>query len=205
MEFHCGQAQCFKSECYNCNIYISLRDIEVGIDNLRVEISEISFDNDTWSYTIMGNKGAEDIWGYYISFLQERLTEEDYERLIPKEIFGDFQYPDDFVQELIARYYYDFIELVSKLSSRLAYQVLGVFLMKFGCKMPHFTKILILENSQWDDEKYQFTSQNDKRERKKYLKEFRRKIREYKEGIKVEIPWGSFSSVKKMPIDYMIS
>ena len=204
LDARCGQLQCYKSECDDCETNSSLRHIEVAIDNLKVEISEIEMDVDTWAYTIMGNKEAETTWDHYMSLLQSQITVEEYEKLYPEHFLGDFRFPDIFAKELIDRCYNKLVGLASKRKSRLAYQVLGVFLMKFGGRMTQDVRRLILKNSKWEHEKDQLINEQDKIEREKYLCDFREKVKNYKEGIKAKIPWGSFSSNERKSIDYLL-
>lgn len=204
LEARCGQLRCEESGCATCESYSSLRAIEGAIDNLKVKISEIEMDVYTWVYTIMGNKEAETTWDLYMSLLQDQITDEEYERLFPENFLGDFKFPDMSAKGLIDRCYNELVDLVSKQNSRLAYQVLGVFLMKFRGRMTQDIRILILKNSEWKDERNQLVSEQDKSERRKYLADFREKVKNYKEGIKTEIPWGSFSINERKSINYLL-
>ena len=84
---------------------------------------------------------------------------------------------------LIVRCFDELISFVREQHSRLAYLVLGWFLMFFGGKMTKEVKEQILKYSKWDYEKLQFKTEEEKKLRKKYPSEFREKIINYKELI----------------------
>jgi len=161
-------------------------------------------DVDTWSYTIMGNKEAERYWDDYMTLMHNRITDQEYKKLFPEHPLGDIKFPDAFARELIDRCYNDLVNLACKQKSRLAYQVLGIFLMQFGGRMTQDVRRLILKNSEWKDERDQLITKQGKIERKKYLFDFREKVKNYKEGINTKIPWGSFSNDERNTIDYLL-
>lgn len=99
-----------------------------------------------------------------------------------------FDLPDILVTELIERSYNELIDFVARKKSRLAYQVLGVLLMKYGGKITENVKTLILKYYKWEDEKDQLTNKNDINERKNYLFDFREKVKNYKDGVKAIVP-----------------
>lgn len=143
----------------------------------------------TWSYTIMGNSQANIFFARFNDIVDNALSD------IEKETLREIS--DERNKELIEQTYEDLVRLAIKQKSRLAYQVLGVYLMKFGAKMTNALKELILINSNWDDEKDQLFDEKDKAERFYYLSEFREAIKNYKEGVKTKITWESNNQVVK--------
>ncbi|MFX1346859.1 MAG: hypothetical protein ACFFAI_17315 [Promethearchaeota archaeon] len=133
----------------------------------------------TWSYTIMGNSDASTYWFMFSELIDSSLTEEERKalQLIPEKRWVS----------LIEERYEDLVEIAIKLKSRLAYQVLGVFLMKFGVKITNALKELILINSRWEDEKDQLFNEKDRAERFYYISEFCKAIQSYKEGVPTNI------------------
>ncbi len=158
-----------------------LSAIEKCIILLKNEISDLLLDMDTWAYTITGNCRAGHIWTDLVSILLDHQTSEEDEKYtdsLPKSV----------IKELIVRSYDYLLEFVSKSNSRFAYQVLGVLLMDYGAPMTESLKTLVLKNSEWDDEKKQLSIQENIEERKKYLFDFREKVKNYVEGQQVEVP-----------------
>ena len=141
----------------------------------------------TWSYTIMGNIQASIYWFKFNDVLDESLTEDEKKSYNPVSI--------ERKRELIRTHYEDLVTLAIELKSRLAYQVLGIYLMKFGGKMTNALKELILIHSRWEDEKDQLFDENDRAERFYYLSEFREAIKNYKEGAKTMTTWENNNQV----------
>ncbi len=196
--------QCERSGCDSCETFNSLQNLEWGIDNLKEKIAEIELDVDTWAYTIMGNKEAKKYWYKYMTLRFEQIMDLEHQEFFPEPYAGNYKLPDEFNQTLIDRCYDKLLDLASKQDSRLVYQVLGVFLMKFGAKMTEKVKELILKNSEWEDDQEQLKNDQDRKERKKYLFDFAEKVKNYKEGQNINVPWGEFSSIDRNPIDYRI-
>ena len=130
----------------------------------------------TWSYTIMGNSKAATYWMSFSEHVWSYLTDEEIEKL--KSI------PDERIRSIIEEHYKGLVKIAIDHKSRLAYQVLGVFLMDFGAKMGYALKELILIHSRWEDERDQLFNEKDRAERFYYLSEFREVIKIYKEGKK---------------------
>ncbi len=141
----------------------------------------------TWSYTIMGNSQAHIFLARFNNIVDNALS--DVEKRTLREI------PDERRKELIEQTYEVLVSFAIRQKSRLAYQVLGVYLMDHGAKMTNALKELILINSRWDDEKDQLFDEKDKAERFYYLSEFREAIKNYKEGVKTMITWESNNQV----------
>ncbi|MBA7674397.1 hypothetical protein ES703_82611 [subsurface metagenome] len=141
----------------------------------------------TWSYTIMGSSEASTYWFRFSQLIDSFLTEGEKKELryVPKDKW----------KFLIEERYEDIVKLAIRQKSRLAYQVLGVFLMKFGVKMTNALKELILIHSRWENEKDQLFDERDRAERFYYLCEFREKIESYVEGVETTISWETQNQV----------
>lgn len=161
-----------------------LRHNERGIMILQDKIADLKTDVDTWAYTIMGNIEAEVMYGDFLDIILKKLTSTEQEEYdgIHKIV------PDDIYTEIINyRCYDDLVEFAFKHNSRLAFQVLGVLIMEHGARMTEKLREFILSNSRWEDEAFQFKNEKDKRERKRYLFEFREKVKNYREGVITKI------------------
>ncbi|TXT59311.1 MAG: hypothetical protein BAJALOKI3v1_1090002 [Promethearchaeota archaeon] len=153
----------------------------------------------TWAYTMTGNDRARRIRWDYMDIVQDHMTSADFEK-----------YPDGvprkFRKKIIERYYDEFLEYLSKQDSRLAYIALGVFLMRFGAIITDDLKRQILKYSNWKWDKDQLEKRKDRRERKKYLKEFRTKLKNYTAQEPVDISYIpiEYPLDEKKNIDYKI-
>jgi len=141
----------------------------------------------TWAYTMSCNDRYDKYYYNYFHIIHEHITLDDYKKYpegIPKKVR----------KKIIERYYDEFLEYVFQQDSRLAYIALGVFLMRFGAIIIEDLKQEILKYSDWEWEKVQLEKRKDRRERKKYLKEFRIKLKNYTAEKPVE--------VTTIPIEY---
>ncbi|MFW9895721.1 MAG: hypothetical protein ACFFD7_07945 [Candidatus Thorarchaeota archaeon] len=181
LEVNCGRLICNKDSCDKCEVEKELRFIESTILSLREKIDNILIECNFWSYTIMGNKKAEILWWKLLGIIFRSLTDAEREQY-PNEL------PDFLIKELIMRRYKRLVCFTNSQISRLAYQVLGVFLMKYGAKMTEQVRNRILKFSSWDDEEDQLINKKDREERRMYLLDFREKVEKYKEGVKIEVP-----------------
>jgi len=141
----------------------------------------------TWSYTIMGCSEASTYWFCYSDYIWSNLTD--------NEIKTFKSIPEERIRSLIEAHYDILVKLAIEKKSRLAYQVLGVFLMDFGAKMTNAVRELILIHSHWEDEKDQLFNEKDRAERFFYLSEFCEKVKTYKEGVKTTISWETQNQV----------
>ncbi len=141
----------------------------------------------TWSYTIMGNSEAYKFWAKYSEFIWSFVD--------ISEIATSRGVSDERLQCIIREGYEDLVGLAIKQKSRLANQVLGVYLMDHGAKMTNALKELILLNSRWEEERDQLFSETDRAERFHYLSEFCEKIRYYVSGVKTKISWETGNQV----------
>ncbi|MBD3214094.1 MAG: hypothetical protein GF311_15905 [Candidatus Lokiarchaeota archaeon] len=141
----------------------------------------------TWAYTMTGNDRARRIRWDYMDIVHDHMKSADFEKY-PEGI------PRKFRKKIIERYYDEFLEYLSQQDSRLAYIVLGVFLMQFGAIITDDLKQKILKYSDWKWDKDQLEKRKDRMERKKYTKEFRTKLKDYTAEKPIE--------VTTIPIEY---
>jgi len=127
---------------------------------------------ETWSYSILGNDLAMDYFYDYTRLLVDFLTLEERKQYPGKT-------PDHLKSVLIERCYDLLIDKAHKKMSRLAFLVLGDFIMSHGAKMTRHLRQIILKYSDWRYEKNQLKKREDRIERKKFLTEFREKIKNY--------------------------
>ncbi|MFW9881569.1 MAG: hypothetical protein ACFFG0_51545 [Candidatus Thorarchaeota archaeon] len=145
----------------------------------------------TWSYTIMGSSQANNYWAEFSEHIFSFIPIEEIMELNRRSE----NLSNERLSSIINDHYEVLVSLAIRKKSRLAYQVLGVYLMDNGAKMTNALKELILINSRWDDEKDQLFNEKDKAERFYYLSEFREAIKNYKEGVKTMITWESNNQV----------
>ena len=150
-----------------------------------IEVNQSITHLDTWSHTIMGNDRAEELWDHLFDIAYSYATEEEFKKY-HREV-GD-SYPHEFYRVLINRSFEELVEFVFKDSSRLAFQVLGVFIINKGASMPEDIRELILAHSEWEDERDKIDDDKDRVERKKWLLDFQERVRNYVEGIPVKVP-----------------
>jgi len=168
--------------------------------------------NEHWSYTIKGSlraiyfyedfekicldamndKEEQEFWRNNISLqdaLKIRLGEETTEIRNKKNKISQI------MRSLIDRCYDTLVSFVRDQNSRLAYLVLGVFLMEDGGKMTDELKEIILRYSDWEYERHQFKILEEEELRKNYLFEFRKKIMEYIPGVPTSVTERTLSDV----------
>jgi hypothetical protein len=165
---------------------------------------------ETWSYSIEGNDEAWALSSDFIDIMISHLTPEEnkkYPRNIPKSMD----------EVLIERAYDQLVAYAYEKKSRLAFMVLGVFLMLHKNKITEELKQTILNYSDWEYEKDQLKSEKDREERKKFLDDFREKIKKYDGTKVVKVPFytvtrvidekkvrGDNSPIWRQNIDYSI-
>lgn len=140
---------------------------------------------ETWCYEIMGNEDADYIFYSYSRFLTVHFTDKQWEQY--QEECRDFPKKRDkirhrYEQVILEGCYDNFLDYVEKKQSRLAYQVLGVYLMNNGHFLSNNLKEIILKNARWKDDEEYLKNEYDKQERKKVLEIFRDAIQNY-DGI----------------------
>jgi len=115
-------------------------------------------------------------------------------------------YPREFFNRLVKRSYDKLLKFVfNHQNPRLAFQVLGVFILNHGAKMSDDIRLLILTHSDWEAEQDQLMNKQDRAERKKWLLDFRERIENYVEGIPENIPHEMLRNtgeVERQPINY---
>lgn len=135
----------------------------------------------TWSYSIGGNDEALDLVCDFIEIKNSYLTPEEVKEH-PRKV------PRSMHEVLIERSFDHLVAHAYKKKSRLAFLVLGRFLMQNKSKMTEELRQAILKYSDWEYEKDQLKNEKDREERKKFLDDFREKIKNY-DGTKiVKIP-----------------
>lgn len=143
----------------------------------------------TWEYTIMGNDWAWEIWEEYFMFCSGFLTDEEHAR-------HEHRYPDSLpMKVLINRCFAGLVNLARSIKIRLAFQVLGDFLLEFKAPISNELKEEILQNSRWRDDRKLLIDKKDRLERRTYLYDFVEKILLYIEDGDFTLPYRSSSRV----------
>ncbi len=143
---------------------------------------------ETWSYSIKGNDEASNLNSDFIDIMIEHLTPEE-DKKFPRNI------PENMDTILIERAYNQLIAHAYKKKSRLAFMVLGCFLMRYKSKMTEELRQIILKYSDWDYEKDQLKNEKDRDERKSFLDDFREKIKNYDGTKVVKVPFYTVTRV----------
>ena len=132
---------------------------------------------ETWSYSIMGNSEASNLICDFLDIKNSYFTPEE-DKKYPRKV------PRNLEEVLIERSLNQLVAHAYKKKSRLAFMVLGRFLMKYKCKITEELRQTILKYSDWKYEKNQLKNKKDRKERKKFLDDFRERIKNY-DGTKV--------------------
>jgi len=143
---------------------------------------------ETWSYSIEGNDEAWHLSSDCIDIMIDHRTPEE-EKKYPRNI------PSSMDKILIERAYDKLVAHAYEKKSRLAFIVLGVFLMLHKSKITEELRQTILKYSDWEYEKDQLKSEEDREERKKFLDDFREKIKEYDGTKVVKVPFYTVTRV----------
>ena len=143
---------------------------------------------ETWSYSIKGNNEASKLNSDFIDIMIDHLTPEE-DKKFPRNI------PESLDTILIERAYDQLVAHAYVKKSRLAFMVLGCFLMLHKNKMTEDLKKTILKYSDWKYEKDQLKDEKDRKERKKFLDDFREKIKNYDGTKVVKVPFYSVTRV----------
>ncbi|MBY9015639.1 MAG: hypothetical protein KGD68_08115, partial [Candidatus Lokiarchaeota archaeon] len=144
--------------------------------------------SETWSYSILGSDEASNLNSDFLDIKIDHLTPEEskkYPISIPENMHGI----------LIERAYDQLIAHAYAKRSRLAFMVLGCFLMRYRIKITEELKQVILKYSDWEYEKDQLKNEIDREERKKFLKDFNEKIKNYDGTKVVKVPFYSVTRV----------
>jgi len=148
----------------------------------------------------MGNEKAWEYWCQFFGLCKDYLTSEENIR------FPD-SLPYEIVCSLVERCYNELVGLAFSQNARLAFQVLGDFLMSHGAEMTEDLKKIILKNTLWRNDRSYLKDKKDRLERRKYLFDFREKIIKYESGVIIKVPIESVTQVcdrelKKAGEDY---
>lgn len=143
---------------------------------------------ETWSYSIMGNNEASSLACDFIEIKNSYIDPEE-DQKHPKEI------PKSLQRVLIERSYEGLVSHAYKKKSRLAFMVLGCFLMQRKSRITEELRHEILKYSDWEYEKDQLKNEKDRKERKKFLSDFREKIKNYDGSKKVKVPFYTVTRV----------
>ncbi len=165
---------------------------------------------ETWSYSIKGNDEASNLDSDFIDIMIDHLTPEENKKY-PRRI------PDSMDKILIERAYDKLVAYAYEKKSRLAFMVLGCFLMLSKVKITEELKQTILKYSDWEYEKDHLKNKKDREERKRFLDDFREKIKKYDGSKVVKVPFytvtrvidekkarGDNSPIWRQNIDYSI-
>ena len=163
---------------------MGIRSGKPFVKHLEIEDKKI----ETWSYCILGNAEATDLDCDFFDIEDSFCTAEEHEKY-PKLT------PNWMHEILIERSYDSLVDHAYKSKSRLAFMVLGCFLMYYKGKMTEELRQTILKYSDWEYEKDQLKSKKDRKERKRFLDDFREKIKNYGRTKVVKVPFYSVTSV----------
>ncbi|KKM72423.1 hypothetical protein LCGC14_1420690 [marine sediment metagenome] len=134
----------------------------------------------------MGNIRADNLWSDLFHIAYKSATDEECKKYLKNTTDV---YPSEFFNQLVKRSYGKLLKFVFNHNNpRLAFQVLGVFILDYGLKMPDDIRRLILSHSDWESERDQLKNEQDRAEREKWLLDFKERIENYVEGISVNIP-----------------
>ena len=145
----------------------------------------------TWSYSILGSDDAMHLYHKYVSIINESLTPKELEKR------EDLNEKDKVDKILIERNYEQLLKFACNQKTRLAFIVLGEFIMSHGGLLSEELRHTILKYSDWSYEKFQFKSKTDRTERKKFLDDFREKVQNYDGSEKIFLPFYTVSRVIK--------
>ena len=137
---------------------------------------------DTWSYRILGCDDGFDLLFEITEFVVSRASDEELDS------YPQHKLPEERERELILSAYEDLKYFVKSKRSRLAYMILGMYLMNSRIKIDEDLKIKILKYSDWNYEKAQIRNEKHRIERKKHLEEFRETLIKYNGDGEEKIP-----------------
>lgn len=159
----------------------------------------------TWSYEIMGNKDADWLFYAYGSFILSHFTDSQWEAYMKEKKANpkkDIELMHKHRRKVLSQCYNDLLRFVESKRSRLAYQVLGVFLMNMGASISEDLKQTILENARWEDVPY-LKREQDQEERKKALSIFRKALNNYEGKLPPEIKLNPERGYLRQPIYHL--
>ena len=142
----------------------------------------------TWSYSIEGNDEASALSSDFTDIKIDHCTPEE-DKKYPRSV------PESMHEVLIERAYDQLIAHAYKKKSRLAFMVLGCYLMLYKSKITEGLRQTILKYSDWEYDKDQLKDERDREERKKFLDDFRDKIKNYDGTKVVKVPFFSITRI----------
>ena len=145
-------------------------------------------ESETWSYSILGNDEASKLDSDFIDIMIGHLTPEENKKY-------PINVPESMDTILIERAQDQLITHAYKKKSRLAFMVLGCFLMLYKSKITEELRQKILKYSDWEYEKDQLKDEKDRNERKRFLDDFRNKIKNYDGTKVVKVPFYTVTRV----------
>jgi len=143
---------------------------------------------ETWSYSIKGNDEASSLNWDFIEIKNSYHTPEENKKH-PKKI------PNSMHKVLIERFFDHLVAHANKKKSRLAFMVLGCFLMLNKGKITEELRQTILKYSDWEYERDQLKNKKDHKERKRFLNDFCEKIKNYDGTKVVKVPFYTVTRV----------
>lgn len=177
--------------------------------------SDLDFDVETWSYTIKGNKAADDYFFEINQIIRNVATpEEKQEQFLYSRSSRNYSLSEDVRKEnnekrlemeveLINRAYNALIDFAERKNSRLAFFMIAIRFMVYRMEIPPDLKEKVLDYA--DFEKYeasQFSSTKFIDARKKYLDDFKQRVQNHQKGMKTLVPFESLDEVyEKTPPD----
>lgn len=160
----------------------------------------------TWSYEIMGNKDADWLFYAYSRFITAHFTDSQWEAYMKEKKANpknDIEIMHKHRRKVLSQCYNDLLQFVESKQSRLAYQVLGVFLMNMGASISEDLKQTILENARWEDDEPYLKKEQDQEERKKALAMFRKALKDYEGKLPPEIKTNPERGYLRQPIYHL--
>jgi len=144
----------------------------------------------TWSYEITGNRHASHIYSSiltecnkYLTLEQQKINNHEYQEVRGRPFKERIIVVNKWYRISAIQGMQKLIGFINSIESRLAFQVLGFFLMQVGANISDELKQLILKNTEWKDDAPYLIKRKHQEERKKLLYEFREKIKNYISGI----------------------
>jgi len=163
--------------------YISSKNIKEEKSIIQRELPR------TWSYEITGNRHASDIYSAllsncnnYLTPEQQKMSSQEYKEVRNKDYENRITTVNKWYKISADQGLDDLTKFIERIGSRLAFQVLGFFLMQIGANISDKLKKLILENSELKDDLPYLKKKKHQEERTKYLLDFHKKIKNYESG-----------------------
>ncbi|MHA1104268.1 MAG: hypothetical protein ACTSPN_00845 [Promethearchaeota archaeon] len=144
---------------------------------------------DTWSYRILECDDSYDLYYDITEFVLSRVSDEEFKSYPRRKIL------EERYKELIDFVYEDLKQFIESMKSRLAYMILGMYLMMKGAQIDDELKQQILKYSDWKYEKDQINNERHRIQRKNNLDEFRENLKKYDGKEKIPLQFDTITSV----------